>query len=439
MSLFKAPKSSELWNYIWQEITVRGWLHTVRLVWSKLAFLILRDGDWLMQIVIEKLDMIERLRNMQSGTVISATGKVSPVPKWKFSHEIQNADIEILQAVEFIASIDISKDEVMADFDTIHDNKAIYLRHPKQVKIFKLAHQIEKTVRDFFENNKFVQINTPKFLGFPTEGWAEVFELNYFDRKAWLAQSPQFYKQMMCASFERVYEIGKAYRAEKSHTSRHTTEIQMIDCEMSFLDSFQDVLDMADDLMHYLIDNLRANNEKTLSDFGLEKPRLSDKIPNITMPEVHEIVFQRTGKDYRAELDLVPEEEVVICEYALEKYWSEAVFVSGFPRSDAKFYHKQDVQNPAFADRADLLFRWLEMATVTRREVNYHKLVEQIESKWYDPANPGLKAYLDAFKYGMPEQWGFGMGLSRLVYKLLNLQNIKEAELFPRDCVRLTP
>jgi len=439
MSLFQAPRSSELWNFVWQEITVRWFIHTVRLVGSKLAFVIIRDGDWLMQAVLEKADMIEKLRNMQVGTVLSARWKVNPVPKGKFQYEIQNADIEILQPVEFVAPIDISKDEVMAEWDTIHENKPVFLRHPRQVQIFKIAHQIEKTVREFFEKNKFVQINTPKLIWFPTEWWAEVFELKYFDQKARLAQSPQLYKQMMCASFERVYEIGKAYRAEKSHTSRHTTEIQMIDCEMAFIDSFQDVLDMTDDLFHYLINNLRENNTKILSDLKLEKPLLSDKIPNLTMPEVHEIVFQRTGKDYRKELDLVPEEEVVICEYAKEKFGSEAVFVSWFPWSDAKFYHKQDSENPEFADRADLLFRWLEMATITRREVNYHKLVEQIKNKWFDPEDPGLKWYLDAFKYGMPEQWGFGMWLSRLVYKLLGLNNIKEAELFPRDCVKLTP
>lgn len=439
MSLFSAPTSAELGQHIDQQITVRGWLHTLRLKGQNLAFLILRDRDGLMQIVLENPDEIEKLRNMLLGTVIAVTWTIVPVPKGKFQYEMQGKSLIILQPVTHPTPIDISKDEVAAEYDTIHDNKVVYLRHPRQVQIFKLVAQIEKAVRVFFDAHKFTQMNTPKILGAPTEGGAEVFKFPYFDQTACLAQSPQFYKQMMCGSFERVYEIGKAYRAEKSNTSRHTTEIVMIDAEMAFIDSFNDVLTMAQGLIQSVVEQTRAQNETALLSVGATKPILTSEFPRISMDEVHELMFAETGKDHRWELDLAPEEEIFICKYMAEKKWSDAVFVEWFPRSDAKFYHKQHSTNPVRADRADLLFRGVEIATVTRREVNYDKIIQQFHDRGIDPTHPWFAAFLDGFKYGMPEQGGFGMWLARLAQKILGLSNVKDADLFPRDMNRLTP
>jgi nondiscriminating aspartyl-tRNA synthetase len=263
--------------------------------------------------------------------------------------------------------------------------------------------------------------------------------MEYFGRKAYLAQSPQFYKQIMVPVFERVYEIGKAYRAEKSNTSRHTTEILMLDMEMGFIDSFDDIIEVTERFVNEVITKTWAEAEKLLTELGATKPLLVEKFPRISVADLHQLMKKETGEDHIGEKDLSPSEEKFICEYAAQHWDSDFVVVDGFPRSDAKFYHHQNRENPEIADRADLLFRGVEIITLTQREVIYDKLVAQIAAQGLNPEHPGLKHYLDAFKYGMPDEGGFGLGISRFVQKVIGLENIKEAELFPRDMQRLTP
>ena len=294
-------------------------------------------------------------------------------------------------------------------------------------------------MRKFFDENDFTQINTPKLIGFPTEWGAEVFEVDYFDRKVYLAQSPQFYKQIMVPVFERVYEIGRAYRAEKSNTNRHMSEILMLDMEMWFIDSFEDIIDMTDRFVKYIIEQTWKDGEKLLTELWSAKPLLAKETPRITVKELHELMKKETGEDYTKLPDLTSAEEKFICEYSAKNRWSDLVVVTEFPRHDAKFYHHQNEKNPEVADRADMLFRGVEIITLTQREVNYDKLIAQITAQWLDPNNPGLKHYLDAFKYGMPDEGGFGFGVARFVQKLIWLENAKEAELFPRDVNRVTP
>ena len=254
-----------------------------------------------------------------------------------------------------------------------------------------------------------------------------------------MAQSPQFYKQMMIPVFERVYEIGRAYRAEKSNTSRHLTEFLWLDMEMWFIDSFDDIIEMTEKFANYTVEKTREEWENLLLALWATKPLLQDKFPRISVTELHELMFKETWEDHRGERDLAPSEEKFICEYSAKKYGCDFVVVNGFPRSDAKFYHHQNVEDPTVADRADLLFRWVEIITLTQREVNYEKLVAQISAQWHDPEQPWLKYYLDAFKYGMPDEWGFWLWIERFVQKMIWLENIKEAELFPRDVQRIVP
>ncbi len=395
--------SGELKHHIGEQATVRGWLHTIRNVGATLAFVIIRDRQGLMQIVLENEAEITKLNGCLTGTVLKVHGLVKDAPKSKYGAEIGGETVEVIRAVAHPSPIDISKDTVNADGETIHDNKVIALRHPRQMKIFKTAAIVEKYMREFFDKNEFTQINSPKIIGFPTEGGAEVFKLDYFGRDAYLAQSPQFYKQIMSAVYERVYEIGRAYRAEKSNTSRHMSEILMLDVEMAFIDSMDDVLSFAEQLMHFVIDKTWAEYEEQLTSLGAVKPVLAEKFPRITVKELHELMLKETGEDYTKELDVVPAEERFICEYSAKNWGSEMVFITEFPWSDAKFYHHQSVKNPEATDRADLLFRGVELATLTQREVNHDKLIKQIEDRGLDPNNPGLKHYLDAFKYGMAD------------------------------------
>ena len=431
--------SADLSKHVGEVVEIRGWLHTVRVVSANLAFLIMRDKCWLAQVVFEDADKIKKLEGCLLGTVLSAKGTVAEMQKGKFRFELQRASVNIIRKVVYPSPIDISKDEIHADGETLLENKVVALRHPRQMKIFKLAAIVEKNMRKFFDENGFTQINSPKIIGFPTEGGAEVFEIDYFGRKAYLAQSPQFYKQIMVPIFERVYEIWRAYRAEKSNTSRHLSEILMLDMEMGFIDSFDDVIEMTERFANFVVEQTWAEAEDLLLALGATKPLLVEHYPRISVDALHELMFKETGEDYRHERDLAPWEEKFICEYAAKHWNSDFVVVDGFPRSDAKFYHHQNQENPEVADRADLLFRGVEIVTLTQREVNYQRLVDQITAQGQNPEHPGLKHYLDAFKYGMPDEGGFGLGVARFVQKLIGLENIKEAELFPRDMQRVTP
>jgi len=338
------------------------------------------------------------------GSIVKATGTVAQMPKGKFPFELQKSTIEVLNKVVYPSPVDISKETVLADGETIHEQKVVVLRHPRQQKIFKIAAIVEKQMRAFRDQNDFTQINSPKLIAFPTEGGAELFEMEYFGRKAYLAQSPQFYKQIMVPVFERVYEIGKAYRAEKSNTSRHTTEILMLDMEMGFIDSFDEIIEMTERFVNFVIEETRKEGEKMLTDLGATKPLIKSTFPRISVDKLHELMKQETGEDHLGEKDLAPSEEKFICEYSAQHRGSDFVIVDGFPRSDAKFYHHQNRDNPEIADRADLLFRGVEIITLTQREVVYETLVKQIADQGLDPNHPGLKHYLDAFKYGMPEE-----------------------------------
>jgi nondiscriminating aspartyl-tRNA synthetase len=430
--------TNQLKDNVGKEVNLQGWLHAVRDLGS-VCFVILRDRAGLAQIVLEDRAEVAKLDNLYTGTIVSMVGLVAESPKSKFGYEIQNAKVEVLREIKYPSPVDISKSELKVEQGTLFDERVVTLRHPSQSAIFKVAAIAEKNMRKFFDNNDFTQINSPKIIAFPTEGGSEVFEVQYFDRKVYLAQSPQFYKQIMVGVFERVYEIGRAYRAEKSNTSRHMSEIMMLDAEMGFIDSFEDIISLVEEYIKFVVKNTTEEASQSLKLLGAKDVVLSDKFPRISVKDLHELMKKETGKDYTAERDVSPDEERFICEYSKEHWGSEAIFVLEFPWSDAKFYHHQNRSNPAVTDRGDLLFRGVEVATLTQREVDYGRLIQQIKDKGVDPENPGLASYLDGFKYGMPDEGGFGFGIARFVQKMIGLDNAKEAELFPRDVQRITP
>ena len=423
---------------IGQQVTIKWYVYTLRDK-GKIAFLIVRDHTGLTQCVLESVDEIAKLHGTQLGTVIQVTGVVKDAAQTKYKVELGDCVVTILNAVTTANDIDISKDTISLELDGLLDHRMWTLRHPYWTQVFQIAAVAESNMRSFFETNWFTQINSPKLIGFPTEGGAEIFSMEYFGKTAYLAQSPQFYKQAMVAVFDRVYEIGRAYRAEKSNTSRHMSEILMLDMEMWFIDSFEDILQMTENFIKYIITQTWERAWDKLTNVGAVRPLISDHIPRISVAALHELMLAETGEDYRGELDVAPAQERFICEYSANHRWSDLVFVTEFPWLDAKFYHHQNRKNTAVADRADLLFRGVELATTTQREVNYEHLLQQIKDKGINPDQPGLEHYLDSFKYGMPEEGGFGFGIARFIQKLIGLSNVKEAELFPRDTTRLTP
>jgi nondiscriminating aspartyl-tRNA synthetase len=421
-----------------QRVMIQGFLHNRNNKW-KIGFLTIRDRSGFGMAIVESMDEIIKLEGLYTGTVLSITwdAVLEPMNK-KYWVELKNPIITILEPVHHVHGIDITKEDLNLEIDAMIDNRVVTMRHPKQSAIFSIAAVVEKNMRDFFDDNDFTQINSPKLIGFPTEGGAEVFELNYFEKKAYLAQSPQFYKQMMVPIYERVYEIGRAYRAEKSNSSRHLSEILMLDVEMWFID-FEYLLNFINRFFTAVVKQTRIQSQEHLSLLWATEPLLPEEFPRITVANLHDLMFAEMGEDYRGEADITASEERFICDYSAKNRWSDAVIVTEFPWSESKFYHIQDEKNPDVAQRADLLFRGVEVATVPMRQTNYDKLVQQIIDRGYDPTNPWLADYLDSFKYGMPREGGFGFGISRLVQKLIWLSNIKEAELFPRDRNRLTP
>lgn len=431
-------------SHIGESVAIEGWLHKKRAL-GGINFINVRDRRGLTQVVVEDKDEVEKLRGMQIGTVLRIEGTVTEEPRAPGGAELHDPKITVLVPVTDEPPIEIDKplSHKSEHLETLFDNRVIGLRNLQEQAIFKTKASVVQSIRDYFAQNEFTEIHTPKLLAEPTEGGAEVFKLDYFGKTATLAQSAQFYKQIMVGAFERVYEIGSTYRAELSATTRHMSEFITVDGEMGYVD-FEELLNILGGLLIYVVDDSWKNCEPAFKTWNVPKAKLPEKpqdIPRITIEEIHEMFFKATKEDHRTEGDLAPAEEKWICEWAKKNKGSDAVFVVGWSATDKtfKFYHKASAENPAIAERADLLFRGVEITTLSMRQNNYQVLVEQLKAMGGNPDDAGFAAYLSAFKYGMPPHGGFGLGLERLVEKLFNLNNIKEAALFPRDINRLAP
>jgi nondiscriminating aspartyl-tRNA synthetase len=430
----------DAYKNVGNEIFVQGWLHKKRLL-GGLNFINIRDRGGLLQIAVENKDEVEKLRGMQIGTVLEVTGKVYEESRAPGGAEIRNPKITVVVPVTDELPIEIDKplSHKSDNLDTLFDNRHIGLRNLQEQKIFKIRAAELRYIREFLTDNEFVEIQTPKLIAGATEGGAEVFNVEYFDKTAVLAQSPQLYKQMMVGAFERVFEIGPAYRAEPSATTRHVSEVTMLDIEMGFIKDHEDVLNMVQDMTYHVLTKIYEQYADELKSWNAPELVLKPQFPRYTVAEVHEMYSKANNTDTTQEKDLLPDEERWITDYAKKNEGSEAVFVSKFPVEAMKFYHKVNPEDPKTVLWADLLFRGLEIATCPMRENNYEKLVEQMKSAGLDPEHPGYKYYLQAFKYGLPAHGGCGYGVDRLVEKTIGLGNVKEAILFPRDINRLTP
>lgn len=423
-----------------KNVAVKGWLHKKRLL-GGLNFINIRDRSGLTQILVQDKDEIEKLRGLQIGSVLQIKGKVVKDDRAPGGAEIHEPKIEILVPVTEEPPIEIDKplNHKSDNLDTLFEHRVLGLRNLQEQTIFNVQSQICSSLREFFVANDFTEIHTPKLLAEATEGGAEVFTLDYFDKTATLAQSPQFYKQMMVGVFERVYEIAPVYRAEPSATSRHMTEYTSVDGEAGFID-LPELEQILSDLLNKVVDDVWDKYETELKRWNSTKPILPKNIPSITLEEVHEKYSKATGENSIGEKDLRPDEERWICEYAKKNHKSEAIFITEWPASEMKFYHKANEQNPEIADRIDLLFRGVEITTGSMRENRYDVVVKQLKNlAGGDPNDPGFQPLLSAMKHGMPVHGGFGLGLERLTQKIVGLNNVKEATLFPRDINRLTP
>jgi nondiscriminating aspartyl-tRNA synthetase len=433
--------SNEVADHIGKEVHIEGWLHKKRLM-GGVNFINVRDRRGLTQVVIKDETEVEKLRGLQIGTVLAVDGKAVEEPRAPGGAEIHDAKLSVLVPVTEEPPIEIDKpiQHKAENLDTLFEYRVLNIRNLQEQKIFKLRGQLTKAIRQFLDDHEFVEIDTPKLLAEATEGGAEVFKLDYFGKESTLAQSPQLYKQMMVGAFERVYEIGHSYRAEPSATTRHLTELTMLDIEMGFVTSHDEVLDMVGDMTQYALKTVYekfADDLKSLNAPELKLPK-DGKIPRFTIAQIHEMYGKANKVDHSKEKDLIPDEERWICDYARKELGTDLVFAIEFPIEAAKFYHKVDEQK-GVTMWGDLLFRGLELATCPLRENNYEKMIQQMKAAGLDVNHPGYKYYLQAFKYGLPMHGGCGFGIDRLVEKTIGLNNVKEATLFPRDINRLAP
>ena len=423
-----------------KQATVKGWLHKKRLL-GGLTFIVVRDRSGLAQALVKDKGEVEKLRGLQVGTVLEVSGVAASDDRAPGGAEIHETSLKIDVPVEEEPPIEIDKplSHESENLDTLFEYRTIGLRSPREQAIFKIQGEIAHAIRMYFRDNDFTEIRTPKLLAAATEGGAEVFQFDYFGKEATLAQSPQFYKQMMVGVFERVFEIAPVYRAEPSATTRHMTEYISVDGEMGFID-LEDLKQFLSGLLNAVADDVWSACSGELEMWGATKPVLTKLIPSLTMAEIHEKYSAATGENTVGEKDLRPDEERWVCEYAKENLGCEAVFVTDWPADEMKFYHKAQDGRPEFADRVDLLFRGLEIVTGSMREHRYDVVARQlVDMAGGDPEAPGFKYFLMAMKAGMPPHGGFGMGLERITQRLIGLSNVKEASLFPRDINRLAP
>lgn len=423
-----------------QTVTIQGWLHKKRLL-GGLNFLTLRDRTGIAQSLVDNKDELEKLRGLQIGTVLALTGTVTADERAPGGAELHDVTVEVLVPVTDEPPIEIDKplDHKSENLDTLFEHRVIGLRNLQETGIFKIQAAVKEAARQYLHRQDFTEFNSPKLLPGASEGGAEVFTLDYFGKQATLAQSAQFYKQIMVGVFERGYEIGSTYRAEPSATTRHMTEYMTIDAEMGFID-FNELLSTVGGLLKSVTEQVWQKQEKELKQWNAVPVTLPEEIPRLPLQEVHELYSQATGENSRGEKDMRPDEERWVTEYAKKELGSEAVFIVDWPADEMKFYHRKSAESPELVERADLIFRGVEIATISMRENRYDVLVEQLKTiAGGDPDSDGFRYYLQAFKYGLPAHGGFGMGLERLTQKLIGLSNVKEATLFPRDINRLTP
>lgn len=406
------------------------------------GFLILRMPNYIVQCVMDRNSLNVKPEDIPVESCVKVTGTVKASSiKDKAIHpnncEIHVKNIEILSkpSLEQLP-VDTTKKELNVNLHTNFDKRPLTLRHPKEQAIFRISSVIFNEFGNFLTDNGFTRICSPKIVKTGAEGGANIFKLDYFGREAYLGQSPQFYKQMMVGVFGRVFEEAPVFRAEKHDTSRHLNEYISLDIEMMLENGFMDLVQIETKLLKHIFEKLKEKCSYEIQLLGIEIPTV-DKIVTVEFDEVHEIVFKETGKDYRGEKDLAPEEEMLIGEYAKKNWNTELVFVTHYPTIKRPFYTMDDSTKEGRTLSYDLLFRGMEITTGGQRLNVYEDYLKKM--KEFGLTTELFDGYLQVFQYGMPPHGGFGLGLERLTSLLCGLSNVKEASLFPRDINRLEP
>jgi len=423
----------DLKAYIGNAVTIKGWAHRVRSM-GGIRFVLVRDRTGVAQVIAS--GTLAKEPALDAEAVVEVTGAVSPAPQVTSGVEIQAESIRVLSAPVAPLPFEVNLPDVQAGPESILNHRPIALRNPKVRAPFAVQSAICGAFREFLTGEGFTEVHTPKIVATGTEGGADLFAVRYFERTAYLAQSPQLYKQMLVgAGFERVFEIGPAFRAERHNTSRHTNEFTSLDLEMAFIDGLEDLLVLEECLLEFIFRRLRESCAEELRLYGVTLPDATG-IPRLRMPQIGEILAREYGKPLTGGA-LDPEGERLICEYSDRKTGSPFVFATHFPVSARPVYALPDPGDPCLTLSFDLLFGGVEMNSGGMRISDYGQLVANMARFGLNPAD--FESYLEVFRHGMPPHGGFAIGLERLTAKVLGLENIREATLFPRVRDRLTP
>ena len=416
-------------EHVGKVVQINGCIHKIREM-SEFSFILLRTGANLIQCIYNKEI------TQSEGSWVCVSGVVKAEVRSENGYEILINQITELSISQEQLPITINKKEHTLSLSKNLDNRIISLRHPKERAIFKVQQSILKGFREFLEMNRFTEIKSPKLVSGSAEGGANVFKLDYFGRKAMLAQSPQFYKEIMVGVFGKVFETGPVFRAEKHDTSRHVNEYTSLDIEMGFIESFYEIIEIETAILRHIFKKVSSECSKELNMYGIALPEIKE-IPSIKFSRAKEILREYAPEEASGEKDLKPIEEKLLFKYIKEKYNSDFVFVTHYPTEKRPFYTMDSSVNPLETESFDLLYKGLEITTGGQRIHNYEILLSKIQSLGMNPME--FESFTALHKYGIPPHGGFGMGLERLTARILNIDNVKQACLFPRDINRITP
>ena len=426
----------ELADHVGERATVMGWLHRRRRL-SQVTFLILRDRSGLGQVVISDAARADDVADLVPESVLAIAGDVVASAQAPGGAELHNPEIGLLSAPTDAPPVELWRPKLSAQLPRLLDLAPVMLRHPRQRGIFELAAASIAGFREALDKLGFTEIQTPKIVGAATESGANVFALDYFGRPAYLAQSPQFYKQTMVGVFERVYETGPVFRAEPHDTPRHLSEYVSLDAELGFIVDHRDVMQIARLAIAGMVDAVQTRAPGAVSGLDLALPTVPAEIPAIHFADAQQLISAATGESLEGEPDLAPAHERWLGEWTLREHNSELLFVTGYPMVKRPFYTHPDRARPEFSNSFDLLFRGLELITGGQRLHHYDDYVAALAARGQAPTD--YESYLQAFKFGMPPHGGFAIGLERWVARLTGAANIRETTLFPRDLNRLAP
>ena len=418
-----------------QEVVLEGAVHSIRNM-GDVAFVILRRREGLFQTVVENEKANLSIHDLKEAMTLRVKGILHEEERAPHGREVRVQEIEILSSPAEPMPLAIDKWKLNTSLEAKLNLRPIALRNIQERSKFKIQEALVRAFRDFLYEQGFTEIHTPKIGARGAEGGANLFKFSYFHKPAVLAQSPQFYKQMMVGVFDRVFETGPVFRAEKHNTKRHLNEYTSLDFEMGYIEDYTDIMAMETGFLQYMVELLKKDYAKELEILKVMLPK-TEEIPTVPFTKAKELVAEKYNRKIRNPFDLEPEEELLIGQYFKEEYDADFVFVTEYPSKKRPFYAMDDPEDKRYTKSFDLLFHGLEITTGGQRIHDYKMLSEKIAARGM--TEEGMEQYLSAFKHGMPPHGGLGIGLERLTMKLIGEDNVRETTLFPRDLTRLEP